>query len=49
MSEAFTPANVNEACIALHELFVSLQSAGFTENQAIALVAATLARKQDEQ
>lgn len=39
-------STMDEAAIALHELFLSLQRAGFTEQQALYLVRQTLAQSR---
>jgi hypothetical protein len=36
------PHSIREACIAAHEYYVSLRDAGFTVQEALYLVAATL-------
>ena len=38
------PLTIAETAIALHELFISLTSAGFTDEQAMYLVAEVIAR-----
>ena len=42
MAEQQPPMTLSESAIGLHEFFISLQAAGFTEEQAMYLVAEML-------